>query len=42
MGGRGLGINLSPKHGEGGFSSAVSHRLSEQEEAKLLNQMLEF
>lgn len=39
---RGLGMNLSPKHGEGGFSNAVSHRLSEQEEAKLLTRLLEF
>lgn len=37
---RGLGMNLSLRR-EGGVSSAVSHRLSEQEEAKLLTQLLE-
>lgn len=36
------GMHLSLRHKEGGFSSAVSHRLSKQEEAKLLTQLLEF
>lgn len=39
---RGLGMSLSPRHGEGGFSSAVRHKLSEHEEAKLLTQLLVF
>lgn len=39
---RGLGMSLSPRHGEGGFSSAVCHKLSEQEEGTLLTQLLEF